>query len=440
MTHSPFKRLLLIAALVLLASCAPSTPAPSEQTPLPSPQPTSTPQPSPRPTRPPSITTVPEAPATPSTLTLWAVAEGPRAEALTALIGATAAQLGVEVAVLPKSADALQADIRANALVGAAPPDMIWGSQEDLALLRQLGAIQPAADGLPDDGFIPATVAGASADGQRWGTPLAAQGYLLLLYNKKLVGGPAGTTDALISQSRALTGGERFGLVAGWAEARWFSAWLNAFDSSGVADTGAPLLDTPEMLSALNLLKELRASGPPPPSTYQIGADLFMQGSVAYAIDGDWSLEEYRQYTDTLDLGLAPMPLVPGTGRVAASTMNGIYLMYGATLAGAQLEQARSLGAALAQPAAQAQIAAQLELLPALVAAHADPAVQNNPQLAAAAAQSAANVSLPETRELRCAWQAIEISLPTVLLGEASQEDAARRMQENADACVADTP
>ena len=35
--------------------------------------------------------------------------------------------------------------------------------------------LQPADDGLRADAFLPATVAGATLEGQRWGTPLAAQ-------------------------------------------------------------------------------------------------------------------------------------------------------------------------------------------------------------------------------------------------------------------------
>ena len=132
----------------------------------------------------------------------------------------------------------------------------------------------------------------------------------------------------------------------------------------------------------------------------------------------------------------APMPVVPSGGRVAAPPLGGIYLMYGKSLDGAQLAQARALGAALAQPAAQARIARELGLLPALRAALADPAVRDTPALAAAAAQIDGATGLPPTSALRCAWSAIAAELPPVLLGDVPQEDAGRLMQASATSCL----
>ena len=132
--------------------------------------------------------------------------------------------------------------------------------------------------------------------------------------------------------------------MAAWAEPRWFTAWLNGFAGAPLGADGRPALDTPQMLAALNLLKELRPAGPPPPSTYDEGVRLFRQGRAAFAIDGDWSLAGYREYTDTLDIGVAALPLVPATQRVAAPAFGGMYLMYSAQLGGARLDQARAGG------------------------------------------------------------------------------------------------
>src|SRR5690606_24845382 len=81
---------------------------------------------------------------------------------------------------------------------------------------------------------------------------------------------------------------------------------------------GQPTLNTEEMIAALNLLKELRRTGPPPPSTYADGVKLFREGRAAFAIDGDWASASYRQYTHTLDLGIARAPRISATGRSAA--------------------------------------------------------------------------------------------------------------------------
>jgi ABC-type glycerol-3-phosphate transport system substrate-binding protein len=427
-----------LPALLLILSLAACSPAPAPPTPAPSTAlPTRAPTAAPRPTAAPAITNIPAATPPPSALVLWAVADGPRLDALKRLIAELSEPLGSEVAVVGKSADGLVTDIRADALGGLPSPDLIWGTQEELGFLQRDGMLQPAADGLDASAFLPATIAGATLEGKRWGTPLATQGYLLLLFNRSLAAQPPRTTDELIVQARKLTGGERYGMVAGWAEPRWFLAWLAGFGGAPTGGDGAPTLDTPQMVAALNLLRELRVSGPPAPSTYEEGVRLFRQGRAAFAIDGDWSLGGYRAYSETLDLGIAPLPVVPATGKAAASPLGGTYLMYGRALSGARREQALRLGAALARPAAQARIARELQLLPALRAALSDPAVSGDPALSAAAAHAEDAPGLPPTAGFHCAWEAIRAELPPLLLGELEQADAARNMQASAATCAA---
>jgi arabinogalactan oligomer/maltooligosaccharide transport system substrate-binding protein len=425
---------IVLIVCVLLGACSPvPAPSPTEMPAAPTMRPTALP--TPRPSAPPPITAIPRPTAAPGALVLWAATTEEQLEPLRSLIADLSRSLGFDIQVIGKSADGMQADLRAAALAGLPLPDLLWGSQDDLGIVLQQGLLQPAADGLDEGAFIPAVIAGATLDGQRWGTPLAAQGALFLLYNRKLVAQPPQTSDALIVAARAQTSGGRYGLVAGWAEPRWLAAWLAGAGGSALGADGAPTLDTPQMLAALNLLKELRSSGPPPPSTYADGVRLFREGQAAFAIDGDWSLEGYRQYTDTLDLGIAPMPVLSSSGRVAAAPLSGIYLMYGASLSDVQLERARALGAALAQPAAQVRLGRDLGLLPALRAAATDPALRGNPSLAAAQIDGA--LGLPPTQALRCAWSAIGTLLPPVLLGEVQQQDAGRLMQERAVNCLA---
>ncbi|HET9224145.1 MAG TPA: extracellular solute-binding protein [Roseiflexaceae bacterium] len=436
--HHSIRQLALFTLLILLASCSPAPPPPPTALPTAQATPTVRPTalPTPRPTAPPAITIVAEPTARPGALTLWAAAEEPRLEALRKLITDTSRPLGVEVQVVGKSPDGLHADLRAAVLAGLPLPDLIWGTQDDLGIVQRQGLLQPAGDRLDAEAFLPATIIGATLDGERWGTPLAAQGALFLLYNKKLADRAPRTSDELIVVARQQTVGDRYGLVAGWAEPRWLAAWLAGFGGHTLTANGEPSLDTPQMVAALNLLKELRVAGPPPPSTYAEGARLFRQGRAAFALDGDWSLETYRQYTDTLDLGIAPLPLVPATGQAAAPPLGGIYLLYGKTLAGSQLAQARALGAALARREAQARVAGELGLLPALRAALDDPAVQSDPALATAALHAADAGGLPPTEALRCAWVAIAGRLPLVLLGELAPEEAGGLMQSSAANCL----
>ncbi|MEO7911387.1 MAG: extracellular solute-binding protein [Roseiflexaceae bacterium] len=429
-----------LSALLLICLLVACSPAPAPPTPIPmSPAPTNVPDAptvAPQATAAPAITNNPAPTPPPSALILWAVAAEVRLDAIKRLVADLRPPDGVEVVVVGKSASGLVTDIRSDALAGLPPPDLVWSSTEDLGFLQREGMLQPAADGLEASAFLPAAIEGATLDGQRWGTPLAAQGALLLLYNRALVAQPPRTTDDLIVQSRARDSGENYGLVAGWAEPRWLLAWLAGFGGALLGTDGQPTLDTPQMLSALNLLKELRVAGPPAPSTYEAGVKLFRQGRSAFALDGDWSLDRYRVYSDTLDLGIAALPSIPATGRTAVAPLGGVYLMYGKSLAGARREQALALGIALAQLPAQSRIASQIGQLPALRSALSDPAVAADPALLAAVSEAERAPGLPPTIALHCAWRAIEAELSPVLLGELAPVDAARDMQASAEACM----
>jgi len=434
-------RLSLCLLLLLLAACSvtPAPPAPKLATAIPNSAPSvvaSSVPAAPQATVAPAITNIPAPTPPPSALILWAVAEGPRLDAIKRLVDDLRRPDDAEVVVVGKSASGLVTDIRSDALAGLPPPDLVWSSTEDLGFLQREGMLQPADDRLEASAFLPAAIEGATLDGQRWGTPLAAQGALLMLYTRALVDQPPHTTDQLITQSRARAGGDTYGLVAGWAEPRWLLAWLAGFGGAPLSAGGQPTLDTPQMLSALNLLKELRVAGPPAPSTYAAGVKLFGQGRAAFALDGDWSLDHYRVYSDTLDMGIAALPAIPATGRAAVAPLGGVYLMYGRSLVGARREQALALGIALAQPPSQSRIARQLGQLPALRSALRDPAVAADPALAAAVSQAERAPGLPPTIALHCAWRAIGAKLAPVLLGELAPADAARDMQASAEACM----
>lgn len=421
--------------LFILAACS----QPEASLPAPSPAPTTAPvataTPLPSPTAVPTATPSPTLTPAPEPLTVWAAGDEAHRDALIRLLMDAAAEAGVAIRVNAASSDAMIAMVRVAQLDGHPPPDIFWGSGDDLAILHTSGMIQPVQDVALTQEALPATVSGATAGGQQWGVPIGAQGFLLLFYNRQLVATAPGSMDALIATARAQTSGGTYGLVAGWVEARWFALWLDMTGGKILDDAGMPSLDTPETVAALELLRTLRRFGPAPPSTYDAGARLFRRGRAALAIDGDWALDSYRNLTGTLDLGIAPLPLA-SNGRTAAAPLTGVYLMYGAALDGARLAQAEQLAATLADARWQARVARDLGMLPAMTSILADPAVTTDPALAAAASYAARAPGIPPTLAIRCAWDAVEIALPPFLLGQRTAAETATAMQRRATACI----
>ncbi len=416
----------LIAALALIA-CSDAPPAAPTASPAPSRVAALAPTPSPLPPTP--------TPA-PRPLVLWVAEEGSTLEGARLLARDFSAVTGTPLEVVARPADGLRLSLATAALVGDPLPDLFWGDQELLAGLLADGQLQPTGVTLPDD-VLPALLTAATADDRLWGVPLAARNSLLLLYNRALAPEAPVTSDALITRSRAVATREVAGLVMAWDESRWLLPWLYAFGGAPLAPDGRSVsLETPEMVAALGLLRELYVAAPTGGAGYQRGQRLFAQGYAALAIDGDWVVPRYRQISATLDLGIAPLPVVPATGRQAPGLLGGAYLLFQRDLAGDALERARAFAAWLLEPATQARIPGALGRLPARASALEAADVAADPLLSAAAVGAAAAPGLPPTPAARCLLYAIDSWLPHVLDGALNQTEAAASMQAEAEACL----
>lgn len=375
-------------------------------------------------------------------LVLWTSEQGTALEMVRELASAFATQHDRDITVVAKDADSLRVDVIANALVGNASPDLIWGSRDDLAALLHDGYLQPIASVGEHEEFLPVARTGATQDGFLWGYPLTMQNFLVVLYNRRCVSTPPNTTDELIVQSRAVQNDKQDGcdgLVAGWSQARWFLAWLNGFDGAVTSDDGKlPALHSTAVISSLNLLRELSVAAPPEQEGYVDGQERFRAGEVAMAIDGLWALDEYLAVSDTLEMAIAPLPRVPATGRLAASAVGGSYLMLHGDVSGEHLVYARSFAAFLTSLEVQTRLAHSLRRLPALHAAIQIPSVVEDEVLGVAAQQLETASGLPPTRATYCALVAIEAYLPLWLdeTEKMSQQDIAAGMQEHAMRCM----
>ncbi|MGQ9926259.1 MAG: sugar ABC transporter substrate-binding protein [Chloroflexaceae bacterium] len=427
---APRSLALLLALLVLVACGGASAPPAPTASPWPTraagqPAPVASPSPSP-----------PIPTPAPRPFALWVAEEGAALDGVRMLAREFTASTGTPLEVLARPADGLRLSLATAALVGDPLPDLFWGDQELLAGLLADGQVQPPGVAAPDD-TLPALLTAATADDRLWGVPLAGRHSLLLLYNRALTPEAPITSDALIARSRAAATKEVAGLVMAWDEARWLLPWLYAFGGAPLAlDSQTISLDTPEMVAALGLLRELYVAAPGSGAGYQRGQRLFAQGYAAFAIDGDWALPRYRQVSDTLDLGIAPLPVVPATGRPAPGLLGGTYLLFQRDLSGKDLERARVFARWLLEPATQARIPATLARLPARTGALEAANVAADPLLAAMASGVAAAPGLPPTPAARCVLYAIDSWLPRLLDGASNQAETAAAMQAEAEQCL----
>ena len=432
----------IVAALLLallLAACSTTTPPP--------PAPTSTAAGEgdeavaarPTPTIPPpspTATDIPTPTSTPvptNTLLLWTSEQDEARDLVQQLAHEFGSQHAITITVIAKPPATMRIDMQANDLSGYPLPDVLWGSHDDLAELVHDQRLQPIELSTAEqDSFLPAALTNATLDRDIWGYPLTLQNGLLLLFNRAYLSHPPTTTDSLIVQTRAFT--ERlatqetttdtsdqtepnetmpYGLVSAQTEAWWAMAWLNGAGGTVTTPDGQrPTLNTDAMTHTLYLLRELHPATPPDPGPYEGLHPTFRDGQAVLAIDGDWALAYYRAVSDTLALGIAPMPQVAATGRIAASPYGGSYLMLRRSLPNHRQEYAQALATFLTTPTTQLRLAQQLHRLPARTNVLSDTALQDDDTLRVAVEQSTAAVGLPPTPALRCAMQALNTYLP----------------------------
>jgi arabinogalactan oligomer / maltooligosaccharide transport system substrate-binding protein len=427
-----------LVLLILLAACTAPPPVPTS-TPAPAavaPTVTRVP-PTPRPTvRPATPTAGPTATPVPETVRIWVAEDGKALAAVTALVERFAREQGQPVEVLGVPPAALRSQLISSELLGNAPPDLIWGDQDDLAELLVDELLIPVDELVEGVEFLPAVLQGAQADGKLWGVPVLAQGGLLLYYNRALLPNPPRTTDELIVAARATGNSENFGLLMPWGQPRWLLALLQGFGGAPIDPTGRQLtLDTPEMVQALNLLVTLRDTLVDDPPQYGRSQRIFGLGFAAMLIDGVWATEFLRTYSETLELGIAPLPVTPARGQPALGYLGGSYLMLHRDSDRQGQQFAEQLARLLVQPEQQTELASAAVRLPALRDGLPAPALAADPALAALAANAAQARGLPPTVEMRCALAAIEVRLGWLFAGDLNAEETAAAMQRDAEAC-----
>lgn len=152
-----------------------------------------------------------------------------------------------------------------------------------------------------------------------YGVPVSIETYVLF-YNKKLVkGAPATTFEQLAEEAKAFNNPKKnkfyfvFDASTGSPIYTMLNTYgFNLFGPNGT-DNDKPGFDTPEFEKGLEVLRKYKEIVPV--SADDLGnTDMvktnFINGNIAYILDGPWSLQAYRDAK--MDIGVAPMVTYDG--------------------------------------------------------------------------------------------------------------------------------
>ena len=219
-----------------------------------------------------------------------------------------------------------------TAIVGNAPPDLLWNVPTIAGKLAELNAIVPLENWLDKSPrkaeIYPALFESMQLGGHTWSIPLATNN-AAIFYRPSLFAA-AGIKEVpqnwaqLKQAARSLTRDtngdgrpDQHGIVLSLGKGEWtVFTWLPFMFSAGgeltaeTAKTSVPQIDSPGARAALELWSDLLKEGSAILSAPERGYELdnFIAGKVAMQITGPWTLAQLQQ--SAIDYAVMPIPVL----------------------------------------------------------------------------------------------------------------------------------
>ena len=364
-------------------------------------------------------------------LRLWHSYRGAEQEALDELVDQwNADHPDVVIKTLPVPQEAYSQKLTSSIPRGQGPDVFIY-AHESIGDWADSNLIAPLDDTLGSEKlerFVPVTVDALRYDEHIWGVPLAFKS-AALFYNRDLVDKPPKTTDELVAAAERLTDEttEKFGLAYQADSFYFHAAWLFGFGGGIFTDDGEVLLDRKENARSMAFVADLQDRGiVPDEPTGALVASLFNDGNAAMVIQGPWFL---GTIDDSVDYGVAPLPVVNETGKRATP-----FLTVEAAIVSARTkhpELARQFAQFLAsRNAAETRLRVGRQLV-SLQEVYDDPSVDLSPALAAFRRQAKHAKPMPNNPLMRSVWEPSARALRSVLRGDKTPKAAVAKAQSD---------
>lgn len=247
----------------------------------------------------------------PVTITIWHDKE----ESVAAVLSDALSTFEPDIHVVLEKKDGLTDALK---LVGNDPssaPDMYFFAHDKIGVYAEMDILAPITDFVSEEilsQYMDVTMDAASYKGTLYQLPIYYE-TLLFMYNKALMSEnnvPA-TTEELLKYMEVNTKGDSYGFVEQHSTAYYSIPWIHGFNGELISENGEPLLNSPEVLKALDYHKKF-IEYMPNDSEYSTVNTLFLEGKAASIIGGPWLVPTAREAG--IDLGFAKMPTVDETG------------------------------------------------------------------------------------------------------------------------------
>lgn len=322
-------------------------------------------------------------------------------------------------------------------------PNLLRGPSDWISVIASKGLIQSVDTEFDLNLFIPEANVTTLWKSQHWAVPDTYGNHLMLFYNKSILATPPANTNEMITIAKSLTGNGQYGLVYNLKEPFWLIPWLTGYGGWVLDDTSEPIsatLNTSSMVNALQFVHDLRwIHGIVPPGTvdYATADNLFKSNKAAMIINGDWVLAEYRTYFGG-NLGVARIPEVSSTSSWPQPMTSGKVYYFNSNNSPEAMTASKMFVQYATTKNPQILWAQQQSILPALIEAINDPAIQADPILKGSADQALIGRAMPNVPEMGCVWDSMFGPISGIMDGALSPTaaQAAADMQTYASECI----
>jgi len=240
---------------------------------------------------------------------------------LVAIIERAALDIDLDVVVDIRSPDGALA-LHQGVITGDVV-DLWLANSFDLWQLAQIGAVS-AAPITSDVPLYPFATQGMAVAPVQGIAPLAAQNYLIGIYNTEILSSAPTTTTQLQAMPGLLIR-PRYRMAYAWAEGRWFDEIMQQMTATTVITDGVQTIDRDATITAVQTLVDLRSLGPRGATSYIESITDFLYSRVPYTLDGDAALRRYGVLSETLLLDYALPPLITASDTLWLPDVDVVY-------------------------------------------------------------------------------------------------------------------
>ncbi|RKZ08004.1 ABC transporter substrate-binding protein [bacterium] len=345
----------------------------------------------------------------------------------------------IKVTTVHFETDQLHSQFQTAALAGGGP-QIVYGPSDKIGpysvmkLIKPLESIfGPSFFAAFDEHSVP------KLGGHIYAVPDQVGNHLMLLYNKRLVSNAPTDTEEWIAMCRKETKDfngdglpDRYGLVFNFMEPFWLVPFLGGYGGWVMDANNNPTLDTEAMVKALKFLAALRNRWHviPKESNYELSDTIFKQGHAAFLINGPWSVRAYIKAG--IELGVTSIPKIKETGLYPTPMVSSKGYSISVNVADKDLAIVKELVTYLTSEEVQRDMMNTLYILPSRKKLYEEAERSGNEILKGSLEQVRHGRPMPVVPEMRAIWDAIRPFYQSVLGGQMTPEEAAKKMQKRA--------